>query len=325
MRRLLWKYAGIEIAEPKDIVRSGWKTYQARTGPWSAPVDWSISNVSSWLAARLARAAPAGRGCEAARAAKAAGNNDLAPSDRLTDVLLKIAQGRLSHFDETEAAQLFGNTRNPDRERRYEQNIRLIIEKAIQYLNSRDIPDQRVDQTFLDFFADYCQRASDPDTQDVWAQILAAKIQRPRGLSIRTLRMIQDINQDIAKKFVRFSSLVFKVDNDFVSIRLKDTDRYLKWAGLEYADLLELFEFGLVVLGLRTLQADAGSRFEYFGRSFQVTRKVEIRTNPLSAAGRELFGLADPIPSPSYFEEVIAMLRDAVGPLQGSSFRQNAG
>src|SRR5271165_215183 len=151
MRRLLWKYAGIEIAEPKDIVRSGWKTYQARTGPWSAPVDWSISNVSSWLAARLARAAPAGRGCEAARAAKAAGNNDLAPSDRLTDVLLKIAQGRLSHFDETEAAQLFGNTRNPDRERRYEQNIRLIIEKAIQYLNSRDIPDQRVDQTFLDF------------------------------------------------------------------------------------------------------------------------------------------------------------------------------
>ena len=105
---------------------------------------------------------------------------------------------------------------------------------------------------------------------------------------------------------MRLCSLVIKSDNEYISIRLTDTDEYLAWAGNALLEDIssKLSEYGLVVLGLRTFQADVGTRFEYFGRSFQVTRKIECRANLLSSAGRELFALADPIPSPSYFDEV---------------------
>ena len=247
-------------------------------------------------------------------------SKDTSLDERRRSVLVALAKQQLAKDVDTE--KMFESTRNQEKERRFEKNVRSVIEKAIQYLNSKDVPTQTPDQTFLDYFAEYCQKVSDTENQELWAQILAAKVQRPDGLSLRTLRLIQDINQDIAQRFVKFCGIVFivegdqAVDGDHLSIRLDDTDTYLKWAGITFDDLLALSDYGLVSLGVRAFEAGVGDRFHYFRRSFQAKTKLRFRANPLTAAGRELAKLAEPIESDLYFEAVRKMLGNGIGPIQ---------
>ena len=58
-------------------------------------------------------------------------------------------------------------------------------DETVQYLNSKKMFRIGVPiKHFLDFFADSCQKVSEFDTQEFWAQVLAAKIQRPDELSL---------------------------------------------------------------------------------------------------------------------------------------------
>jgi hypothetical protein len=129
---------------------------------------------------------------------------------------------------------------------------------------------------------------------------------------------MQDIKQDIAETFVKFCGIVFIVDGDYLSIRLNNTDEFLSWAGLTFDDLLVLADYGLVSLGVRAFEVGAGDRFCYFRRSFQAKKKLRFRANPLTAAGRELFALAEPSKSEIYFNAVWKMFGDDVGSIQGS-------
>jgi Protein of unknown function (DUF2806) len=139
--------------------------------------------------------------------------------ERRSDLMEDIANASLaSQLDEHDAQALFKAARNPTRERRLEQNVRSIIEKAIKFFDGSLKPaEEKIDQTFLDYFLEYCQKVSDPQGQELWAEILAAKVQRPEGLSLKTLRVMQDIDHKVAQRFVRFCKLVFEVDGYYLS------------------------------------------------------------------------------------------------------------
>jgi hypothetical protein len=85
--------------------------------------------------------------------------------ERSRQMLIDIAKGRLaSQLDDLDAKALFGATR---KEKRFERNTRLILEKVVKYLNSKHVPNQKPDQTFLDYFLEYCQKVSDADLQEL--------------------------------------------------------------------------------------------------------------------------------------------------------------
>jgi hypothetical protein len=230
--------------------------------------------------------------------------------------LIDLARGDfISKLDDPSVTASFRSTRNPEKEKRFEKNVRSIIERAIEFLNSSDIPTQPPDQTFLDYFVECCQKCSDADAQELWAQILAAKIQRPQELTVRTIRFAQDLTREVAILFVRFCGLVFEVDTDVVSIRLNDDKiDYLDWAQLSFNDLLILADFGLVSLGVRAGRTKTGSKFQYFDQEFTAKREVTFRGNPLTTAGRELRALVRPTKQHDYFDAVWKMFGDDVGP-----------
>lgn len=239
---------------------------------------------------------------------------EASPAHQQEHVVRRLAhQDYVAEVQDADLARKFATTRHPKREERFERNTRMVVEKAIKYLNGHDVPRQRPDQTFLDYFIEGCEKASDGDMQELWAQILAAKIERPHELSLRTLRMIQDISQDVSQLFVKLCSITFDVDGDALSIRLNDdTGRYLSFAGLSFDDLLKLSEYGFVSLGLRKFEAEEGTLFTYCGSSFRAAARIEFRANPLTVAGQELRRLVLCDAKRIYFDEVVAMMRKKV-------------
>jgi hypothetical protein len=214
--------------------------------------------------------------------------------EKRNDLIEDIANAQLaSQLDKDDHAQApFKGTRNPTREKRLEKNIRSIIEKAVKFFDlSLNPPKEKIDQTFLDYFLEYGQKVSDPQGQDLWAEILAAKVQRPEGLSLKTLRVMQDLDYKVAQQFVKFCNLVFEVDGHYISIRLHKTERYLAFATLSFDDVLALDDYGLVSLGLRDFRTEIGSTFVYFKRAFQALEHFEFKANALTRAGSELFRL----------------------------------
>jgi Protein of unknown function (DUF2806) len=237
--------------------------------------------------------------------------------DKSKQMLQELAAKNFAaRVDNPSASKFFSSSRNPEKEQRFERNTRMILERVAKYLNSDEVPKQRPDETFLDYFGEYCQKISDPDVQEFWAEILAAKIRRPEGISLRTLRLIQDINQNVAQIWTKFCGLVFKVDGDCVSIRLENDQDPLVWAGLTFPDLLILADYGLASLGVKAYEADAGSHFVYFQRSFQAKKLLKFKSNPLTEVGKELFALTKTKESEIYFDAVWKMFGDGVGPVQ---------
>lgn len=252
------------------------------------------------------------------------------PNKSAEEIYASIAQKVLSgelakEVDSDEAKEFFSHSRNPERESRFERNIRRVVEKTIPYLRDLNTVGSVPDQTWIDTFGTYAQRVSDDELQGLWAQIFAGKLERPGAFSLKTLRVLQDISRRQATLFTRLCGSVFVVgdspqqarDSALLSIRLdRSTDDYLRMSGLTFDDLVELSDFGLVNLGTRGFEAQPGAWFRYFDQAFQVTSKVALRANPLSSVGRELFPLASPMKSSAYFEAVHDMIGAKAGSVQ---------
>ena len=113
--------------------------------------------------------------------------------------------------------------------------------------------------------------------------------------------------------FRKLCSIVFDIDSMLMTIRLdKDTDSYLKYAGLSYDDLLVLDDYGLVTLGLRGERVEAGSILKY-GRlkheieHFRFLGRVDFRANLLTRVGTDLFSITEYDTSPAYCDAVVKM------------------
>ncbi|WP_027062851.1 DUF2806 domain-containing protein [Mesorhizobium loti] len=238
----------------------------------------------------------------------------------------KVLSGQLTaEVDSDEAKEFFSQSRNPERDARFERNIRKVVEKSLPYLRKLDDVEAPPDQTWVDTFSAYAQKVSDDELQGLWAQIFAGKLERPGAFSLKTLRVVQDLSRRQAMLFTRLCGLVFLVTDaprdaseaSLLSIRLdRGTDEYLRMGGLKFDDLVELSDFGLVNLGSRSYEVETGAWFTYFDNAFQVTDEVAFKANPLSSVGRELFGLATPTKSEAYLKAVLKMIGQKAGPLQ---------
>ncbi len=200
------------------------------------------------------------------------------------------------------------------REARFADNTANILNKAIDFLPS-STDRSGIDQDWIDKFFTYSSRVSDDDLQLIWAQILAGKIANSNSFSPKTLRAIQDITKKEADIFVRFCSLVFSYKSVHFSIRLDTkTDEYLRFAKLEYDDLVMLEDFSLVLQGRKTLKPSKGTIYNYFDKQIIFTDKREVWTNPLSQVGSDLLTIVAREPNDKYYDAVCELFKGKVVP-----------
>ncbi|MGO7400344.1 DUF2806 domain-containing protein [Rhizobium ruizarguesonis] len=241
-----------------------------------------------------------------------------------SEVTSKILSGTLAKEVQSENAKLFfAAARSPERELRFERNIRKIAEKSLPFLRDATSIETMPDQTWLDTYSTFAEKISDEDLQTLWGQVLAREFTDSGSISLKTLRVLQDLTKRQANLFAKLCGSVVLVSEDragkedthYLSIRLDGgMPDYLKLTGLDFPDLVELADFGLVTLGTRAFEADAGAWFTYFDKQFQITDKVAIRCNPLSSVGKELYHLAQGEKSEAYLKAVKKLFKNKVGP-----------
>ena len=59
----------------------------------------------------------------------------------------------------------------------------------------------RFNPDWLDFFGDYAEKANAEAVRDLWGRVLAGEIRRPGTFSLYTLRILAELDQQVARWF----------------------------------------------------------------------------------------------------------------------------
>lgn len=132
-------------------------------------------------------------------------------------------------------------------EQKRQRNIEDITQKAANQLRSEaDVSDEPVNEDWTTRFFDYAQDVSDEEMQNLWAQILAGEVKKPKSYSLRTLELLRSLRKEEAEAFTKFAKhRITAGENCF--IYNPDKGSYLKEnLGIEFTDRLLLSELGLI-------------------------------------------------------------------------------
>ncbi|XQW85429.1 TIGR03899 family protein [Thalassotalea piscium] len=92
---------------------------------------------------------------------------------------------------------------------RKQQNLEIIIQKAIQYCSDNEITD-RADVDWFNCFTELAEGISNPTMQELWAKILAFEVTKPGSFSLKTLQAFRTMSIGEAKLFAKACSLAVK-------------------------------------------------------------------------------------------------------------------
>jgi hypothetical protein len=121
-----------------------------------------------------------------------------------------------------------------ERELRKLFNKKIVVEAAMDDIKSSaeesDDTNEPMSEDWLNSFESHAENVSNDELRHLWARVLAGEIRKPRSFSLRTLRLLSEIDATTAKSF-----------EIFVSDRIAD-DHILKREGLTGAELMEAIE-----------------------------------------------------------------------------------
>lgn len=146
---------------------------------------------------------------------------------------------------------------------RKQQNLEVIIQKAIMYCSDSEITD-RADVDWFNSFTELAEGISNPTMQELWAKILAYEVTKPGSFSLKTLKAFRTMSIGEAKLFAKACAIALKdstrknlriisgtsqlpgMFNFFSKKRLLRIN--LSKFGLSYAELLNLAENHLIYI-----------------------------------------------------------------------------
>jgi hypothetical protein len=94
-----------------------------------------------------------------------------------------------------------------------------------------------IDDDWLNVFERYAESASSERLQDLWARVLAGEIRKPKSYSLKTLRFISELDEEIARTFEKY--IPNTTEGKFFALPKVVP-------GYELVDLLALEEYGLL-------------------------------------------------------------------------------
>lgn len=164
---------------------------------------------------------------------------------------------------------------------------------------------------WMNVFADYAENASSDSLQQLWGRILAGEIRRPGSFSLTTLRVISELDKEIAQKFEKY-------------VRARGAGHSIATspeglAGETLQELTFLQEVGLLsgVGGMigKDLSPHPDGNFYLRDGGFILritpkpkTTKIRIPIIFLTRVGREIADTLIPNCSQSYLEEVASVM-----------------
>ena len=204
-------------------------------------------------------------------------------------------------------------------------NVLSVLEKTVEALADKEVPDQQPDSRWVSVFTDCAQHASTDELRDTWARILAGETERPGSISVRTLNILNDLDQSTAWLFRRVCSIavhLYYPDGTSMDSRVPFVDaeadpNSLKAYSLPYNKLAILNEYGLLDSGLgswsdyqvciagqvpRVPDRHTGMRFTYQGQRWgllyenerEVGQQLRVPGISLTRAGSELARVVEP-------------------------------
>lgn len=87
-----------------------------------------------------------------------------------------------------------------------------VILEAIEDLKSDPMPtdtDGAIDDDWLNLFDKYVEQSSSERLQNLWGRILAGEIRRPGSFSLTTLRVLSELDQSTASRFLSFVPRIY--------------------------------------------------------------------------------------------------------------------
>ena len=139
-------------------------------------------------------------------------------------------------------------------EQKRQSNIESVVQQAALELGDEEVQDHQVDHDWTARFFSDVQDVSSEQMQALWAKILAGEVTRPGSISIRTLSILRNLNQDVASLFTRLCCICVFLGNDEIQVfdarapvlgDFKEGNA-LRDYGIDYISLNLLNEHGLI-------------------------------------------------------------------------------
>ena len=130
-----------------------------------------------------------------------------------------------------------------------------VLEKTVGALADKEVPGQQPDSRWVSVFTESAQHASTDELRDTWARILAGETERPGSISVRTLNVLDGLDQTTARLFRRLCSMATYLllpDGKYLDCRVPSLEgsaasNSLLDVGISFDDLNMLNEHGLII------------------------------------------------------------------------------
>ncbi|MDG2295252.1 MAG: DUF2806 domain-containing protein [Paracoccaceae bacterium] len=120
-------------------------------------------------------------------------------------------------------------------------NKKAVVDHSLKELTQIELEtDEDIDELapeWLDFFAEYAEKASSADYRILWARILAGEIRKPGLFSLGTLRVLSEIGPETAQLFEKYA---------LVRLGKHEILKEENIVGRDLFELIELEEAGLL-------------------------------------------------------------------------------
>lgn len=201
-----------------------------------------------------------------------------------------------------------------------------------------------ISEDWLNAFESEAVNMSSEQMQFLFGKVLAAEIRKPKTFSIRTIKLLAELDQEAAVLFRKLCSLSFTVhytptsfpfdkleifDSRVIAVKAPASANGLSQFGLSFADLNILIEYGLIVTDLNCSLIYGGGilqdRFvswpvDYMDTTYNIVSMnptTEVPKEPLrfngvllSKAGRELLTIVEKEENASYTEALNSFLKE---------------
>jgi hypothetical protein len=194
--------------------------------------------------------------------------------------------------------------------------------RAVLQEDNKEISDD-----WLNEFENYAKLKSSDDIKIAFGKILSGEIKRPGSFSIRTIRIISQLDNEVAILFQKFCSITSAIwaldrypDARATFLDTKNTSNELREYELPYASILILREYGLVAednnmsykICIGKHEGDFYPAFRYLHKNFHLetkdgqefTGELQFTGISLTAAGKELISIITPTENTTYTNDL---------------------
>ena len=203
-----------------------------------------------------------------------------------------------------------------------EPNKEVSVEATNQGTNNNE--ETTINDDWLNNFENEARPKSTEDMQTLFGRILAGEIRKPGSYSIRTVKVLSQLDQNVAVLFKKLCSMciAFEDQSDRIVLDVRilalgndrkqnhlseyNLDVLVEYELVDFLERSTVFPYNLCMESLHNITPQP---FQHQGRNWifsplDPTQEFKLRGFSCSRAGRELFRIIDQDPMPEYTEEL---------------------